>query len=92
MRHAFSCSEIRLSCCFSQGTQEVATVNGGEAVAMVNGEVDGCEVVAMVNGDAGKRWSFPPLLEDFDLMNSDMDPAELEQLFADDRWALFRPQ
>ncbi|CAI8006001.1 Multiple PDZ domain protein [Geodia barretti] len=68
-----------------QGTQEVATVNGGEAVAMVNGEVDGCEVVAMVNGDAGKRWSFPPLLEDFDLMNSDMDPAELEQLFADDR-------
>ena len=66
-------------------------VNGGEEVAMVNGEVDGGEV-AMVNGDAKKRWSFPPELEDFDLMSSDVDPAELEQMFADDRWAPFRPQ
>lgn len=66
-------------------------VNGGEEVAMVNGEVDGGEV-AMVNGDAKKRWSFPPELEDFDLMSSDVDPAELEQMFADDRWAPFIPQ
>ena len=52
-------------------------VNGGEEVAMVNGR---------------KRWNFPPQLEDFDLMNSDMDPVDLEQTFEDNRWALIRPQ
>ena len=47
--------------------------------------VDG-DVVAMVNGRLEKsRWSFPPELEEFDLMESDADPTELEQMFADDR-------
>ncbi len=31
------------------------------------------------------RWVFPPVLEDFDLMESDMDPSQLEEIFADDR-------
>ena len=75
--------------------------NSGDAVAMVSGEVDGVEdvvvvnggeVVSMVNGDTHKkgRWSFPPQLEDFDLMSTDIDPAELELMFSDDRWALIR--
>jgi hypothetical protein len=42
--------------------------------------------VAMVNGahETG-RWSFPPVLEDFDLMETEADPADLEQIFADER-------
>ena len=44
------------------------------------------EEVAMVNGTHEKaRWSFPPVLEDFDLMETEADPAELEQIFADER-------
>ena len=44
------------------------------------------DVIAMVNGRLEKsRWSFPPELDDFDLMESDADPTELEQMFADDR-------
>ena len=71
------------------GVEEVAMVNGGKEVAVVNGG----EEVAMVNGDAPNksRWSFPPELEDFDLVSTDIDPAELELLFSDDRWALIRP-
>ena len=74
------------------GGDEVAMVNGGDEVAMVNGEVDGGESVAMVNGGTHKksRWSFPPELEDFDLMLTEIDPSELEHIFVDDRWALFR--
>lgn len=30
-------------------------------------------------------WSFPPLLEEFDLITSDVDPCQLEEIFADDR-------
>lgn len=30
-------------------------------------------------------WSFPPVLEDFDLIESDIDPSELEAIFADKR-------
>ena len=44
------------------------------------------EEVAMVNGTHEKaRWSFPPVLEDFDLMETEADPADLEQIFADER-------
>lgn len=51
-----------------------------QEVIAVNGDV------AMVNGTHKKaRWSFPPQLEDFDLMETDADPAELEQIFADER-------
>ncbi len=32
-----------------------------------------------------KRWSFPPILDDFDLMTTEKDPAELEDIFADQR-------
>ena len=32
-----------------------------------------------------KRWSFPPVLDDFNLMESDVDPADLEAIFTDDR-------
>ncbi len=31
-------------------------------------------------------WNFPPTLEDFDLMESDIDPSQLEDMFADDRY------
>ena len=31
------------------------------------------------------RWSFPPVLEEFNLMDSETDPAELEVIFADER-------
>ena len=31
------------------------------------------------------RWNFPPKLEDFDLMKTDIDPSELELTFADER-------
>ena len=42
--------------------------------------------VVMVNGTHEKaRWSFPPVLEDFDLMETEADPADLEQIFADER-------
>lgn len=48
---------------------------------------------AQVNGKGSRgqgrgnrfRWSFPPELEEFDLMESETDPSELEQIFADDR-------
>ena len=35
--------------------------------------------------DEKKRWSFPPLLEEFDLMTTDKDPVELEDIFSDER-------
>ena len=57
----------------SHAQQEVATVNG-EAVN--EGETSGQR----------NRWSFPPMLEDFDLMESEVDPADLEQIFADNRY------
>lgn len=31
------------------------------------------------------RWSFPPVLDEFDLMETDKDPSELEDMFSDDR-------
>ena len=31
-------------------------------------------------------WNFPPVLEEFDLMESDADPTQLEEIFADDRY------
>lgn len=37
------------------------------------------------NGVETKRWSFPPVLDDFNLMESDVDPSDLEAIFADDR-------
>ena len=47
----------------------------------------------LVNGQGSRgqgrgnrfRWSFPPELEEFDLMESDADPSELEQMFTDER-------
>ena len=35
--------------------------------------------------DAEQRWNFPPVLEDFDLMSSDVDPTQLEEIFEDKR-------
>ena len=35
-------------------------------------------------GERG-RWRFPPVLEDFDLMETEADPDELEIMFHDDR-------
>ncbi len=41
----------------------------------------------MVNNEGGrKRWSFPPVLDQFDLMETDTDPAELENIFTDERY------
>ena len=31
------------------------------------------------------KWNFPPVLEDFDLMESDVDPSQLEDYFNDPR-------
>ena len=31
------------------------------------------------------RWSFPPQLDEFDLMETDVDPGELELIFEDER-------
>ena len=63
---------------------DVAIVNGDSDVAMVNGDSD----VAMVNGNTQEknRWSFPPKLEDFDLMKTNIDPSELEMIFLDERY------
>ena len=35
--------------------------------------------------EEGTEWNFPPQLEDFDLMDTDTDPTELEAIFADER-------
>ena len=32
-----------------------------------------------------RRWSFPPVLDQFDLMETDTDPSELEDIFNDER-------
>lgn len=32
------------------------------------------------------KWNFPPVLEDFDLMETEADPDELEGLFNDERY------
>ena len=31
------------------------------------------------------QWNFPPILEEFNLMDSDVDPSMLEDLFQDKR-------
>ena len=31
------------------------------------------------------HWSFPPNLDEFNLMDSEVDPAELEAMFTDSR-------
>ena len=36
-------------------------------------------------GEEPRQWSFPPVLEEFNLMDSDVDPGELEDTFSDDR-------
>ena len=38
-----------------------------------------------------KRWSFPPVLDQFDLMDTETDPTELEAIFTDERYSQFRP-
>ena len=54
-------------------------------------EVDSVEVES-VKGDVKssvqeeeKHWSFPPVLEEFNLMDSDVDPCDLDEIFADSR-------
>ena len=37
------------------------------------------------HNETNDRYSFPPVLEDFNLMDCDIDPTMLEDLFADDR-------
>ena len=48
---------------------------------------NGVDHKALENGEDKKRWSFPPVLDDFNLMESDIDPSELEAIFADERCA-----
>lgn len=43
-------------------------------------EVDSSSIMA-----TPPQWTFPPVLEDFDLMESDIDPSQLEDVFSDDR-------
>ena len=74
-----------------QASAESATVHNGGIVE--NGYHDdepvienGIDHQVFENGEDGKkRWSFPPVLDDFNLMESEVDPAELEAIFADDR-------
>ena len=35
--------------------------------------------------DSNEQYNFPPVLEDFNLMDCDVDPTVLEDLFADDK-------
>ena len=46
----------------------------------VEGESDPIEVLS------SPVWKFPPALDDFDLMESDVDPSQLEDIFVDDRY------
>ena len=68
----------------SRSTEEAGASenHAQQEVAIVNGEVVKEEEVGEKEK---KRWSFPPEFEDFDLVESDVDPAELEQIFADNR-------
>lgn len=53
---------------------------------MVENGIDHMTVeTAEEEGAGSKRWSFPPVLDDFNLMESDVDPTDLEAIFADDR-------
>ncbi len=47
--------------------------------------------VGVVDADgACQRWSFPPVLDQFDLMDTETDPTELEAIFTDERYGQFR--
>lgn len=59
------------------GLNPALVISGGEEEEQEE-EVEQCEVP--------QRWSFPPVLEDFDLMSTDVDPSQLEDIFADSRW------
>lgn len=37
-----------------------------------------------ISNDA-EKWDFPPVLEEFNLMDLDVDPAAIEELFGDER-------
>ena len=50
----------------------------------VKEELDGMET-HVKEEEEPRKWSFPPVLEEFNLMDSDVDPSELEETFADDR-------
>lgn len=53
---------------------------------MVENGIDHMTVeTAEEEGVGSKRWSFPPVLDDFNLMESDVDPTDLEAIFSDDR-------
>lgn len=54
--------------------------NGG-----VMTEPDDCQERQEEETDTAPRWNFPPVLEDFDLMSSDVDPSQLEEIFEDKR-------
>ncbi len=48
--------------------------------------------MGVVDADgACQRWSFPPVLDQFDLMDTETDPTELEAIFTDERYGQFWP-
>ena len=43
------------------------------------------DVVEEVEEDDQPNWQFPPVLDEFNLIDVDVDPATLEEIFADKR-------
>ena len=94
-RHSFHIAQSLSPHCLSQANAESAPVHNGGIVEnsyhdddpVVENGVDEDAVVenGEVESEDKRRWSFPPVLDDFNLMESDADPTDLEAIFADDR-------
>ena len=52
---------------------------------------DANELIEVEEKEDSRRWSFPPVLDEFDLMVTDKDPSELEDIFSDDRYVFYTP-
>ncbi|XP_064387156.1 PDZ domain-containing protein 2-like isoform X2 [Halichondria panicea] len=48
-------------------------------------QLENDEVGVVDDDEVCKRWSFPPVLDQFDLMDTETDPTELEAIFTDER-------
>ena len=65
-----------------------STVRSGadkrDSIDNIENNVEEHETNGVIDDD-NDQYSFPPVLEDFNLMDCDVDPTVLEDLFADDR-------
>lgn len=66
---------------------EDSTQNGVETTAGSDSHAseNGINTDSIVEGVAPPTWSFPPVLDEFNLMESDADPSVLEDMFLDSR-------